>query len=305
MKQPQRYILLGLVGILLTTGVLGQELKCTVTVNSDKIQGSNKALFTTLQQSMTDFVNNTKWTNLVFQENERIECSMMLVVSSVQDNLITGELTCQSRRPVYGTAYTTPLLNVKDNLFNFTYQEYDRIEYQNAAFTSNLAALLVYYCYLIIGYDMDSYSRLGGTPYFRACEEVVTMAQSASLETAELTGWKAFESNRNRYAMVSNLTDEAFRKFREYIYEYHRFGLDEMVNNVANGRARIASGISVLRDANRARPATYIVNTFLDAKSDELVNIFREGTAAEKKTVYEVLTDIDPTRQSVYEAIAP
>ena len=293
-----------LIILLLGTYMMqAQELRCTVTINSDKVQGSNKSIFNTLQQSMEEFINNTKWTNLTFQEKERIECSMMLVVSAVSDNIITGELTCQSRRPVYGSSYMTTLLNLKDNNFNFTYQESDRIEFQQSVFTTNLAAMLAYYCYLIIGHDMDSFSRLGGTPYFQVCEDIVNAAQSASLETAEATGWKAFDSNRNRYALINNLMDEAFKKYREYYYEYHRLGLDEMLNNVANARARIASGISTLRDANRARPATYIVNTFLDAKSDELVDIFQQGTDAEKKTVYEVLVDIDPTRQNTYDKI--
>lgn len=280
-----------------------QELKCTITVNSDKVQGSNKSMFTTLQQSMEEFVNNTKWTNLTFQDKERIECSMMLVVSAVQDNIIIGELTCQSRRPVYGSSYTTPLLNIKDNNFNFAYQESDRLDFQQAVFTTNLTALLAYYCYLILGNDMDSFSRLGGTPFFQACEDIATSAQSASLETTEAVGWKAFESNRNRYALINNLMDEAFKKYREYYYEYHRFGLDEMSANVANGRARIASGITTLKEANRSRPATYVVNAFLDAKSDELINIFQGGTDAEKKSVYETLVDIDPTRQSAYDKI--
>lgn len=280
-----------------------QELKCTITVNSDKVQGSNKSMFTTLQQSMEEFVNNTKWTNLTFQDKERIECSMMLVVSAVQDNIIIGELTCQSRRPVYGSSYTTPLLNIKDNNFNFAYQESDRLDFQQAVFTTNLTALLAYYCYLILGHDMDSFSRLGGTPFFQACEDIATSAQSVSLETTEAVGWKAFESNRNRYALINNLMDEAFKKYREYYYEYHRLGLDEMSANVANGRARIASGITTLKEANRSRPVTYVVNAFLDAKSDELINIFQGGTDAEKKSVYETLVDIDPTRQSAYDKI--
>ena len=284
-------------------GAGAQELKCTVTVNSDKVQGSNKSMFTTLQQSMEEFINNTKWTNMTFQEKERIECSMMLVVSAVQDNVVVGELTCQSRRPVYGTSYTTPLLNIKDNNFNFVYQESDRLDFQEATFTTNLTAMLAYYCYLILGHDMDSFSRLGGTPFFQMCENIVNSAQSASLETTEATGWKAFESNRNRYALINNLMDEAFKKYREYYYEYHRLGLDEMSANVANGRARIASGITTLKEANRARPATYVVNAFLDAKSDELINIFQGGTDAEKKSVYETLVDIDPTRQSAYDKI--
>lgn len=298
-----RYVACVVALVAMSISLGAQELKCNISINSEQVQGSNKAIFTTLQQSMEEFVNTQRWTNMTFQEKERIECSMMIVVKSVQDNMFVCEFTCQSRRPVFGTTYTTPTLNIKDANFTFTYQEYDRMEFQPNTFTSNLTALVAYYCYLIIGHDMDSFAKLGGTPYFQVCEDIVTSAQSASLDNAEMVGWKAFESNRNRYALTNNLMDEAFKKYRAYYYDYHRHGLDEMVNNVANGRARIAKDIKVLKEAYNARPATYLVGTFLDAKSDELVNIFKSGTADEKKMVYELLMDIDPTRQDTYENI--
>ena len=301
MKQV-RYILVFLLFAAIHS-VQAQELKCNVTINSDQVEGSNKAVFNTLQQSIQEFVNNSQWTNLTFQDKERIECNMLIVVKQVQDNMYVCEFTCQSRRPVFGTTYTTPILNFKDNNFIFTYQEFDRLDFQQHTFTSNLTALIAYYCYLIIGHDMDSFSRLGGTPYFQICEDIVNAAKSASLESTEQSGWKAFDSNRNRYALINNLMDEAFKEYRQYFYDYHRYGLDEMINNVANGRARIASGIEILDKANKARPATYVINAFLDAKSDELVNIFQEGTEDERTKVYETLVNIDPTRQSTYEQI--
>ena len=301
MKQV-RYILVFLLFAAIHS-VQAQELKCNVTINSDQVEGSNKAVFNTLQQSIQEFVNNSQWTNMTFQDKERIECNMLIVVKQVQDNMYVCEFTCQSRRPVYGTTYTTPILNFKDNNFAFTYQEFDRLDFQQHTFTSNLTALIAYYCYLIIGHDMDSFSRFGGTPYFQICENIVNAAQSASLESTEQSGWKAFDSNRNRYALINNLMDEAFKEYRQYFYDYHRYGLDEMINNVANGRARIASGIEILDKANKARPATYVINAFLDAKSDELVNIFQEGTEDERTKVYETLVNIDPTRQSTYEQI--
>lgn len=301
MKQV-RYILVFLLFAAIHS-VQAQELKCNVTINSDQVEGSNKSVFNTLQQSIQEFVNNSQWTNLTFQDKERIECNMLIVVKQVQDNMYICEFTCQSRRPVYGTTYTTPILNFKDNNFAFTYQEFDRLDFQQHTFTSNLTALIAYYCYLIIGHDMDSFSRLGGTPYFQICEDIVNAAQSASLESTEQSGWKAFDSNRNRYALINNLMDEAFKEYRQYFYDYHRYGLDEMINNVANGRARIASGIEILDKANKARPATYVINAFLDAKADEYVNIFQEGSEDERTKVYEALVSIDPTRQSTYEAI--
>ena len=294
------------IAVCVSIGMLqanAQELRCTVTINSDQIQGSNKSVFNTLKQSIEEFVNNTKWTDLTFQERERIECNMMLIVRAVQDDMFTCEFICQSRRPVFGTSYSTPVLNFQDNTFCFRYQEYDRLDNQQHTFTTNLTALLAYYCNLIIGYDMDSFSRLGGTPYFQACENIVTAAQSASLEESEAKGWKAFDSKRNRYALINNLMDEAFKPYRIFCYEYHRLGLDEMINNGANARARIAENLPLLKEAQRARPATFVVTTFLDAKNEELVNIFAGGTPDEKKKIYELLVELDPTRQSIYDGI--
>ena len=283
--------------------VRAQEINCTVTVNSAQIEGSNKQAFETLKSSIEEYMNSNRWTNMTYAEHEKIECSMLVVVKAVQDNQYLCEMTLQSRRPVYGTSYSTPLLNFVDPQFNFTYQEFDRIEYQQNQFTTNLTAMLAYYCYLIIGHDQDSFQRLGGTPFFEACEEIVNACQSASMEGTEQKGWLAFDSNRNRYALINNLLDEAFKKYRNFYYEYHRLGLDEMSSNVTNGRARIAQGLPVLKEAFRARPATYVINTFLDAKADELVDIFKKGTDKEKKDVYDLLMDIDATRQNTYDRI--
>ena len=289
--------------LALAVGVSAQEINCTVTVNSEQIEGSNKQIFQTLKTAIEEYMNQNRWTNMTYAVHEKIECSMLIVVKKMENNMFTCEMTLQSRRPVYGTTYNTPLLNFKDNAFNFTYQEFDRIEYQQDQFTTNLTAMLAYYCYLIIGHDQDSFTRLGGTPFFEQCEQIVNACQSASMDNLEQKGWLAFESNRNRYALVNNLLDEVFKKYRNYYYEYHRLGLDEMSSNVTNGRARIAEGLPVLREAYRARPATYVINTFLDAKADELVDIFRQGTDKEKQDVYTILTDIDPTRQNTYDRI--
>lgn len=288
---------------LMAVSLQAQEINCTVTVNSDQIEGSNKQVFATLKTSIEEYMNQNRWTNMTYAEQEKIECSMLIIVKAVAENLYTCEMTLQSRRPVYGTTYTTPLLNFKDNAFNFSYQEFDRIEYQQNQFTTNLTAMLAYYCYLIIGHDQDSFQRLGGTPFFQQCEEIVNACQSASMDNIEQKGWLAFDSNRNRYALINNLLDEAFKKYRNYYYEYHRLGLDEMSGNLTNGRARIAEGLPVIKEAYRARPATYVINTFLDAKADELVDIFSKGTDKEKKAVFELLMDIDPTRQNTYERI--
>ena len=285
-----------IVALCCVSWVCAQELNCSVTINSDKIEGSNKQVYETLKAGITEYMNSNRWTNMTYAENEKIECSMLIIVNEVADNMYKCEMTLQSRRPVYGTTYTTPLLNFVDRNFNFTYQEFDRLDWQQNTFTTNLTAMLAYYCYLIIGHDQDSFQRMGGTPFFTACEDIVNTCQSASMEQSEQKGWLAFDSNRNRYALINT-----FKKYRNFYYEYHRLGLDEMSANVTNGRARIAEGLPVLKEAYRARPATYVINTFLDAKADELVDIFKKGTDKEKRDVYSLLTDIDPTRQATYD----
>lgn len=275
-----------------------QELNCNLRINSDQIQGSNKSIFTTLEKSASEFINNRRWTELNYAETERIECNINVIVSKQEEDKFTAEIQIQSRRPVYNSSYNTTLFNFRDNSFVFSYKEFEVLEFNENTITSNLTAVLAYYAYIILGYDMDSYSRLGGTPYFQAAERIVNAAQSM-----DLPGWRAFESSRNRYALVNNLTDEAFKKFRNYFYEYHRLGLDEMTANVVNARARILTGLPVLRETNRSRPSAIAVTTFLDAKTDEMINIFKKATDQEKKNAIEVLTDVNPTQSEKFETI--
>jgi len=283
---------------LVTTMAVAQELNCNIQINSDQIIGSNKSVFNTLQKSMSEFLNNRRWTELTFTNTEKIECTMTVIVKKVDGDNFTCEVQVQSRRPVFNSSYYTTLFNFRDNTYNFQYKEFDLLELNVNTITSNLTAVLAYYAYLIIGYDMDSYSRLGGTPYFLAAEAIVNSAQAANLD-----GWKAFESDKNRYALINNLTDEAFKKFRNYFYEYHRLGLDEMSQNATNARARIVSGIPVLRDANRARPSAIVIASFMDAKTDELINILSKATEAEKKEAVEILTDVRPTQADKFQTV--
>jgi hypothetical protein len=278
--------------------VNAQELNCTVQINSDQIQGSNKSVFNTLQKSITEFVNNRKWTELTFANTEKIECTFNITIKKVEDNLYTAEIQVQSRRPIFNSTYNSTLLNFKDNTFSFDYKEFDILEMNEATITSNLTAVIAYYAYIVIGYDMDSYSRLGGTSAFQAAESIVNAAQGANL-----SGWKAFENSRNRYALTSNLLDEAFKKYRNYFYEYHRLGLDEMSTNAVNARARIAEGLPILREANRARPSAIVISSFMDAKTDELVNVFSKAPTKEKTEAVQILSDVNPTQTARYESI--
>lgn len=287
-----------IIQILFIIQLRGQELNCNIQINSDQIQGTNKSVFTTLQKSMNEFVNNRRWTELTYTNDEKIECSMNVIVKKVENGAFSAEIQIQSRRPIYNASYNSTLFNFKDNDFVFDYKEFDQLEMNENSITSNLTAVLAYYAYIIIGYDMDSFTRLGGTPYFQTAESIVNAAQAA-----DLVGWKAFESPRNRYALINNIMDEAFKKYRNYFYEYHRLGLDEMSQNMTNARAKILSGLPLLREANRARPSAIVISSFMDAKSDEMINIFSKATDKEKKEAVEVLCDINPTYTERYEKI--
>jgi hypothetical protein len=236
---------------------------------------------------------------MTYTNAERIECSMNIIIKKVEADAFTAEILVQSRRPIYNANYNSTLINFKDNEFSFNYKEFDQLEMNANTITSNLTAVLAYYSYLIIGYDMDSYSRLGGTPYFQSAESIVNAAQGAELGK----GWKAFDSSKNRYALINNILDEAFKKYRNYFYEYHRLGLDEMSVNATNARARIAEGLPLLREANRARPSAIVISSFLDAKNDELINIFTKGTTKEKEMAVQILSDVNPTQITRYEQI--
>lgn len=292
-----RFLLLYIV-LFGTLNLYSQELKCNVNINSDMVIGTNKSVFNTLQKSISEFMNTRRWSELAIANTEKIECNMSIIIKKVEGDLFTADIQIQSRRPVYNSSYNTTLFNFKDNFFSFEYKEFDQLEMNESTITSNLTAVLAYYAYLIIGYDLDSYSRLGGTPFFEAAERIVNAAQAA-----DLVGWKAFESSKNRYALVNNLTDEAFKKYRNYFYEYHRLGLDEMSINMTNARLKISQGLPILREANRARPSAIVIASFLDAKNEELINIFSKATDKEKKEAVEVLTDVNPTQTERYEKI--
>jgi hypothetical protein len=209
-----------------------------------------------------------------------------------------GSLQVQSRRPVFNSAYSTTILNYRDNNIDFKYGEYEGLVYNENSIESNLIGILAYYAYVIIGYDSDTFSLEGGSPFFREAEEIVGLMQNA-----RESGWKAFESRQNRYWMVENLLDEDHSPLRECYYEYHRKGLDLMSENVEEGRATIASSLELLQDVYRRSPSSFALQVFFDAKQKELVNIFSESFSMEKAEVVNILTEINPTNSDEYEKI--
>jgi hypothetical protein len=287
---------------ILSATTFGQELKCNISVNSSKIQGTNRTTFQTLQTTLYEFMNNTNWTDNVFSTEERIECNIQInLTDQTGSDQYKGTIQIQSRRPVYGSSYNTVLLNFLDNDLDFKYIEFDKLEFNENTQTSNLTSILAYYAYIIIGLDYDSFSFKGGTPYFLKAEKIVNSAQNATEK-----GWKAYEGSRkNRYWLIENILNEKYAPIREVYYDYHRLGLDVMADKTVDGRAEIAESMSLLQKVYREKPDPYLflLQVFLDAKSDELVNIFSGSYMSEKTRVYNILSEIDPTRIDSYKKI--
>ncbi len=269
-----------------------QELNCKVEINSEKVKTANKEIFNTLKTAITEYLNDTKWTETQFSANEKIDCRLYLTISNYDDasNKMTGDLQVQSSRPVYNSSYTTTVINFKDTKMDFTYQENEPLVFSEQEMQSNLTAILNFYAYMIIALDFDTFSLHGGTPYYDKAARIVKLAQSSGE-----TGWKAFEDTKNRSAVLSAYTDKATSDIRELMYKYHRLGLDQMSVSVDKGRAVITESLSLLKKVYDAAPMSVCLSMFRDAKLDELVNIYSKASLTEKQSVYDVLNPIFPT----------
>ena len=284
--------------LLLSSFLSAQELNCRVQVNSDKIQGTNKQVFTTLEQAISEYINNRKWSNAQISNNERIECTFLLTVNEVEDNRYKCDLQVQSRRPVYNASYSTAMLNFRDTEFEFNYQEYEPLVYNENTLESNLTAVIDFYVYMILGLDFDSFSPEGGTEFFQKAEKIVAMGQS-SMEI----GWKAFESNRNRHALMSAFIEPRTALFRQLWYTYHRKGLDEMTVSADKGRAKITEAINQLKEVRSESSTSVVLPIFSDSKLDEVINIYSKAPQQEKEDIYKILIGIYPTENSRLKAI--
>ena len=286
---------------LMVQGLNSQELRCNVQVISNQIQGTNRPVFTNLQRAIFEFMNNRSWTDHVFETQERIEANFLLnLTEQIGSDEFRGTLQVQSRRPVYNSSYSTILLNYFDQNLHFRYTETEPLEFNEAAHTSNLVSILAFYAYIIIGLDYDSFSSLGGSEFFQKAERIVLNAQNAPER-----GWKSFESNRNRYWLANNLRDSKYSPAREWIYSYHRLGLDRMSQRPSDARAQIGEDLVLLQRVFREKPDPFmhLLQVIFDAKSDELVNVFTESNPEELRRVVPILTEVDPAHLAKYQKL--
>jgi len=260
------------------------------------------SVFENLEQTLTQFVNEKQWTNMQFQKNERINCNFNITVTKYDQpsNTFTCKALIQANRPVYNASYTTTLYNNIDNDFNFRFAQFDQLEFNEEAINNQLTALFAYYAYLVIGINLDSFSPMGGTDVLQRCMNLTNNAQNL-----EFTGWKSFDNNRNRFAIINDYLDGAMRPFRQLQYDYYRKGLDEMAANAERGRTEITTALEKdLKKCHEDRPSSLLPQIWTDYKKEELAAIYQgKGTQKEKESVYGLLFSINASQNNSWEKI--
>ena len=288
--------------MLAVLGINAQELQVKVNINHSQIQGTDASVFENLQQTMEQFLNERSWTDLQFQKNECIQASLNITVNKYNRDENHFECTAliQANRPVFNSAYTTTLYNNRDANFNFDFQQFDQLNFVEENVDNQLTALLAYYAMLIIGLDLDSFAPMGGTDVLQRCLVLVNNAQNLGFP-----GWKSFEDNRNRFAIINDYLDEAMKPFRQLQYDYYRKGLDEMANNAERGRTEISTAIEDdLQKAHQDKPLSLLPQIWTDYKKDELASIYKgKGTQKEKQRIYDILMGLNASQNNSWEAI--
>jgi len=296
-----KYLSLIILSLLfMSANLFSQELRCNVTVNSSRIQGANQNLFRTMQSDIYEFMNTRKWTEHVYSYDEKLKCNIMILLEEqISADEFSGSIQVQLIRPVFDSSFETTILNIKDNDFRCKYVEFQPLEFNETSNRDYLTNILAYYAYVILGYNYDTFSLEGGTPFFEKAQAIVNNSQNLPVK-----GWKSFESERNRYWLLENIMNKSYSDFRKCMYNYHRNGLDLMSQRAEEGRANIADSLRDLQKVFRKRPSTYILQMFFDSKVDELINIFTKSYPDERSRVLTILNEIDPSNGSKYAKIS-
>ena len=282
--------------------VAAQELNARITINHSQIQGTDNAVFDELQQTLTQFVNDRQWTALQFQKNERIPCSFNITVTKYDKstNMFTCKAVIQATRTAYNSSYNTTIYSNQDNDFNFEYAQFDQLNFNEEAVDNQLTAHMAYYAFLMIGINLDTFAPMGGEDVLQRCMNLANNCQNLNFP-----GWKAFDNDRNRFAIINDYLDGAMKPFRQLQYDYYRNGLDEMATNADRGRTNISTAIEEnLKKCHEDRPMSLLPQIWTDYKRDELANIYKgKGTQKEKEQVYEILFGINASQNNAWQKI--
>jgi hypothetical protein len=279
--------------------VKAQELNCLVIVNADQIQNTNSQIYTTLQNEITEYINNTKWTNNSYKPHEKISCAITLnILEQPSSNEFRGNIQIQASRPVFNSTYQTPIFNYKDDNLSFTYNEFQPLIYNTNSFESNLVSMLTFYAYTILGIDADTFSFKGGEQFHQLAENVVNLAQQGGF-----SGWNRIDGSNTRYQLNENILSPVYEDYRKVLYEYHIKGLDLMSDNKKEAKNNVANAIMTLQNIYNRRANAYLLRVFMDTKSDEIVDVFSDGPRINSTNLKEILLKIYPTFSTKWEKI--
>jgi hypothetical protein len=283
--------------------VHGQEIQSKITVNASRVgTQTDKKVFQTLQAALISFVNTRKWTKETFQPNERIVCNFLLNVTAADNGNIQSTLTIQAARPVYNSSYESPLINFIDESVNFRYVEYQNLEFNENRVSgtdpaaSNLTAVFAYYINIILGLDFDSFSLRGGDPYFQKAQNIVNNAPDGR----DISGWRAFDGQRNRYWLMENLTNSRYALLHDAMYSYYRLGMDNMYDNENDARNAIMNTLNLLNNVSKDAPNLMMLQFFFLGKSTEFIKIFKKAPADERSRALEMLARLDVSNANNY-----
>jgi hypothetical protein len=276
-----------------------QELNCLVTVNYNQVQGSNTQVFKTLERSLSEFVNQKKWTNKEVKPEERIDCAFTIIISSRDVNNFEATLQVQSTRPVFSSTYASPILNLKDNDFNFKYNEFDPLIYNKNAYDSNLISMIVFYVNIIIGTDADTFKKNGGEVYLKEAQNVMLQAQQSGIGS-----WQNVVGEQNRFLLIDNFLSPKLSSYRTTIYNYHRNGMDKFATDKNAAKQTIEDAVISLESIYNKTVGNYLIRTFFDAKADEIVNMYSDGPATRKQNkLKQIVRKLSPNNNSRWKNI--
>jgi len=278
-----------LILVLFFSWTQAQQLNCTVSVNADKIASTNNQIFKTLETAITEFVNKTDWTGEVYDQKERINCSMVIIVNSYDSNQFTATIQVQSTRPIYNSTYDSPVFNFNDKDFNFRYTEFENLIFNPTSFESNLVSVLSFYSFMIIGFDGDTYTPNGGGGWFDVAQEISNVAQQGGCK-----GWSQTDGNQNRYFLVNDLLSPTFELFRTAMYQFHREGLDIMSKDLKAAKQKVIEAVNTASGLYSVRPNAFLMRVFFDAKADEIVSLCSGGPSIPISDFVDTLNKVSP-----------
>ncbi len=282
-----------------TTFANAQELNCSVTVSSDKITVTNKQVFKTLEQALTDYLNKSDWTGQGYLPSEKINCSMFINITEAAGSTYKGSIQVQSSRPVFNSTYGSPVFNFNDKDFTFDYSEFQRLSFNPVAYESNLISVVTFYAFMIIAIDADTFAPNGGSPYFDTALAVANTAQTGGQK-----GWQQGESgNQNRYFLINDILSPTYAAFRDAMYQYHFNGMDLMYKDPKSAKEQIKLAIATMKQVHSVRPNAFLTRVFFDAKADEIVSIFSGGPSIEITDLIENLNRVSPLNSTKWSAI--